>query len=1126
MSAFDRLLEQVDAFIRKFYKNQMIKGIFLFIGVLLTTYLLVVTLEYFGRFGSSVRAVLLFGFLGLNTFILGKYIVIPLLKLKSFGKRIGRHQASKIIGTFFPNVSDRLLNTLQLQDRMDENSADFELLNASVQQRSANLSIVPFSNAIDLTENKRHLMWALPVVCGFLVFAVLAPSFFKEGTERVLMFSQEFEIPAPFKFSFLNDNSRVEEGQNFPFEVELVGDEIPNRVYVRSEQGRALLRRVTKNKFTGELNQVRNDMTLKFEASIRGEKVISDEFGVKVIAKTAIGKMQATLVYPSYLGMENEVVENASDLTVPEGTNISWSVLTKNSSKSEFWIGSKMKIFNTDGFKISKQFVKDVDGKVILKNSQNSKMDTSFFLIDVLKDNYPAIQVSEIQDSVKDGIRYFSGSVNDDHGLSSLSFIYTITSKSGAKRTESMPAGRVVGTESPFNFAVDFRREELSLEDKIEYHFVVRDNDGVNGVKSTRSRSFVYRLPNLEDLNELRDEEAAQAKQEMNDVMQQLDEFQKNLERLKKETMNSSQSNWNKQNQVQQLKEEHKSLIENLESMSEQMQNSMEEKNQLSEMDQELLDQQEMINDLLEELMDDELKDLLDQLEELMKQQNEQGIEETMEEMEMSTEDMKRQLDRSLEMLKRLQVNEKIDGIEEELKELAEEQQKLKDDITKNKDGSSGSDEKKQQEIEDKFNEIKDDLQELDSLNKELSSPMELGEPESKSDEISEDIDDAQDKMEKGKDGKAGESQEGAAEKMEEMAETLDMMQQQSNQEKQGEDIEMLRNILESLVALSFDQEDVMNRLKRIYDTDPAFRKYTRRQRKIVDDTKIVRDSLYALAKRQPKIATYIDDELNQIQVNHDLALEDIDERKRSDLGIHQQYAMTSYNNLALMLNESLQQMQQQMQSMMSGSGSCDKPGGKGKGKPGPGKMSSGDMKEMLKKQLEEMKKGANPGGDKPGSKPGQKPGGKDGQGGGMGLGNKQMAKMAAQQSAMRKRLEQIRQELNKDGKGQGNGLSPLIDELEQQEKDIVNKRFGNNMIKRQRDILTRLLESEKALMERGLDEKRESERGKSENYGNLIQFDQYNKEKLRQIEMLRSVDPAYRKYYKDRANEYFNRML
>ena len=119
MSAFDRLLSQIDAFIRKFYKNQIIKGVLLFIGFLILTYLFMVTLEYFGRFSSVVRGLLLFSFIGVNGFILAKYIFLPSLKLRSYGTRINRYQASNIIGRFFPSVSDRLLNTLQLNDQMN-----------------------------------------------------------------------------------------------------------------------------------------------------------------------------------------------------------------------------------------------------------------------------------------------------------------------------------------------------------------------------------------------------------------------------------------------------------------------------------------------------------------------------------------------------------------------------------------------------------------------------------------------------------------------------------------------------------------------------------------------------------------------------------------------------------------------------------------------------------------------------------------------------------------------------------------------------------------------------------------------------------------------------------------------
>ncbi len=1118
MSAFDRLLNQIDGFIRKFYKNQIVKGLLLFTGILVASYLFVITVEYFGRFNSFVRGALLIGFLLINVFIIVKYLIIPLLRLKSYGKRIDRKQASEIIGSFFPNVSDRLLNTLQLNDQMNANSADFELLNASVQQRSASLSVLPFTDAIDFRENRKYLKWVLPIVLLLMLIGIISPSFISSSTERVVNFSQDFVEPAPFKFNLLNKNRVIEEGEDFSFELELNGKELPSKVYINSDQGRFVLDKLAKNKFSGRIEQVRKDLSFSFEAN----DFKSDFYALKVLGKTALGKFQATLNYPAYLGKEAQVIRNANDLTVEEGTTVTWSVLTKNTSVTDFQINGVSSVFSEAGFSLTKEFKEGANCFVLQKNNQSLLIDTTSFLVDVIKDQYPAINVVEVKDSLKDGIRYFSGSVSDDYGFNSLTFVYTVKGKNKTDRVVKLNVGQVNGTESPFNFAVDFRRENVSLEDEIEYYFIVGDNDGVNGSKFSRSRSFKYSLPSLSDLNEARVEDQEKTKEDLKDVLERAAEFNKDVEKLRKETLNKNNNNWNNQNEVNQLQEQQNSLIEDLKSLKEEMNTSIEEKSQLSEMDKELLEQQELINDLLEELMDDELKDLLEQLEDLMKENNREDIDDKLEELELSSEDMKKQLDRSLEMLKKLQVNEKIDDIEEELKELAKKQEDLKDK-TKDKKDISEADKKEQDDINRAFDELKKDLKDLDSLNNELERPMDLDDQKEKQDEVTEDLKESKEQLDKNKGNKAEESQEGAAEKMKEMAESLDAMQSQSNQQQAQEDMDMLRDILESLVTLSLGQEHVMNDFKRVNDSDPAFYDYSRLQRKSIDDSHMIRDSLYALAKRQPKIAKFVDHELNQIGSNHDLILEDIDERRRNQLSNHQQYVMTSYNNLALLLNESLADMQKQMANQKPGSGSCNKPGGSGK--PSPGSGSPGDMKQMLKDQLDQMKKGSNPGGKKPGDSPGDGMGGKEGEGS-LGLGNKQIAKMAAQQSAMRKALEQMRNEMNKDGKGAGNGLNPLIQELEQQEKDLVNRRLGNNLVERQKRILTRLLESEKAMMERGLDEKRESKEGFSDNNGNQIQFDEYNKQKLKQIELLRSVDPAYQKYYKDKANQYFIRAL
>ena len=1046
-------------------------------------------------------------------------MIVPLLKLISFGKRINRYQAAEIIGSFFPEISDRLKNTLQLKDSLDSNEGNIELLRASVAQRSENLNVISFSKAINYQDNKKYLKYLLPVFLLFSSVYYFAPNWVLEGTERVVNYTEEYKPKAPFSFHLQNTNLQIEEGQDFKVVIRLKGSEFPEQVYLISESGKFLMEKTAKNEFTVWLKKVKN--TTQFY--VQGNEFFSPKYTLNVIGKAVIGKLQAKLIYPKYLGKNPELIQNSGDLTVPEGTSIEWTVQTKNTAFVDFIFNGVSQRNTKNPFAIQKTIKDASRGKIEFSNSVTKKIDSTSFLISVIKDAFPSIQVEEFSDSIKDGIRYFSGQVADDYGLNSLNFVYTVYSENAKPRSNTLKVKPVNGTQLGFDFAVDFRRENVKLKDRIEYYFIVGDNDGVNGSKFTKSQTYTYELPTLEELNDDREKDQAELQKEMNDIINKTQDFQNKVEKLKKEIMNSKSTDWDKLNKVEELKKEQQNLQESLEKLKEEMNQSMEEKNQLSEMDKELLEKQEMIEKLMEEVMDEELKKLLDDLMKLMEQNNKEEIKKEIDKIDQSAEDMKKQLDRSLEMLKRLQVNEKIDDIEKELKELAKSQEELKKDI-QDKKLTDEEAVKKQEELNKKFDDLKKELDELNKLNEKLDKPMNLGDTESSEEKISEDMQESKENLQDGKDKKAGEKQKSAADEMKKLAEQLDKQQQEANKQQQEEDIDLLRNILESLITLSFNQEDVMNKFTKVSDSDPAYKKYGRQQRRIIDDTKIVKDSLLALAKRQPKIASFIDKELNAIDANHDLAVDDIDEHRRRDLNKHQQLAMTSYNNLALLLNESLQSMQQQMQSMMEGSGQCNNPGKKGRPKSGQN-MSSDDMKQMLKKQLEQMQKGPNPGGKEPGDKEGKegKPGNKPGEGGMNGMGSKEIAKMAAEQNAIRQRLEQLKKELNKDGKGQGNQLNPLIKELEEQEKQIINRKFNNELINRQKDILTRLLESEKALMNRGFEEKRESKSGKDNFSSNKINFDEYNKEKLKQTEILRSADPLYKKYYKDKANQYFN---
>ncbi len=1106
MTQIQDVLKQLDIFIKKYYKNQLIKGVLLLIGVFVFSLCLISGLEYFGKFNKLIRFFLLTSFILVNGFIILNFCVLPLLKLIKLRQGISSIQASRIIGSFFPDISDKLTNLLQLNNDLHQNdTSNYKLLEASIIQKINDINIFSFNQAIDYSKTKKYLKLILPVLFLFISLIIFTPTLFTQGSLRIIKFSEEFIEKAPFSFHLKNTDLIINEGDDVSVFLELKGDKFPATMYINSENGSFLMKRNAVNNFEALIKKPKNGSVFYFS----NEKYTSRKYKITVLGKCILGKLDVDILYPKYIGINKKTISNATDLNIPEGSVVTWKGLTKNTEKIDIYLDSNNYFFNTKGFSFQKKIKKSSRLKIILTNKHTKKIDSISYKVNIIKDEYPSINVNEISDSSNASIKFFNGTVTDDYGLNKLNFHYQIKSKNKPLNKKILNVRKVKGTKNSFEFSVDFSREQIKLNDEINYFFTISDNDAVNGSKTSKSTSFFYKIPGLEEINKKRDKEQESVKEDLKNIMNQTKQFQKELEQLNKKIKNNNNQKWNNLNELNSLKQKQKELLNKLKEVQKKIEESSNKKNKLSEIDKELLEKQKKIEELLNEVMDEELKKLLEELEDLLKSNDKEEINKNMEELKESSEDMKNQLDRSLEMLKKLQLNEKIDDVEKELEELSKKQEELAKQKDKNIE--------EQKKINNDFKKIEDKLKELQKLNKELETPMKLEDTQNDQESISEDLNKAEEQIEKNKQKKSSESQNNAAEKMDDLAQKLNSMQNSSNKQQEEEDMEALRNILESLVLLSLNQESLMDKFIKVRVNDPAFRKYGRQQRRINDDTKIVRDSLMALAKRQPVLASFIDKELNSISFNQKKALEAVGDRKKKNVSVNQQMVMTSYNNLALLLNEVLQQMQSQMQSQMEGGGSCNKPGGKGRPKAGP-KMNTGDMKEMLKNQLEQLKKGAKEGGKKPG---GNSPGkGEKNQGQ---MGSEGMAKMAAEQSAIRQRLEQLRNELNKKGKGEGNQLNPLIEELKEQQQNIINKNINKETINRQHDILTRLLESEKALLERGFDEKRESESGKNEEKGNKIIFEEYNKQKLKQIELLRYAEPLFKKYYKEKADEYFD---
>jgi hypothetical protein len=165
-----------------------------------------------------------------------------------------------------------------------------------------------------------------------------------------------------------------------------------------------------------------------------------------------------------------------------------------------------------------------------------------------------------------------------------------------------------------------------------------------------------------------------------------------------------------------------------------------------------------------------------------------------------------------------------------------------------------------------------------------------------------------------------------------------------------------------------------------------------------------------------------------------------------------------------------------------------------------------GEMQKKLNAQMKQMQKG-----------------GKSGRG----L-SEELSEMAAQQAMIRSLLKKMEENAKgtEAGKQQGQQVKELMQKMDETETDLVNKRVNQNTINRQDEILTRLLESEKALKQQEEDPRREAEAAKSAKRSTPSFFDSTNLNlKTKQVEVLRSVTPNYNLFYKKQANQYLQKL-
>lgn len=1094
-------------FIRLYYFNRVIRGVLytLFIGVVML--LLLLAAENKLWLGITVRTILFWGSLSLIFAVILSFIIIPLLKIFNLGSSISQRQAAVLIGRHFPEVDDMLLNTLELKDLLDRGGASTDLLAASISQKTESLKPVPFHLAVNLRGNLKYLRYVIPAVALFGLIFLLYPSFVKQPAKRLIHYNEEFEKPLPFYFEIINKDLETVQNSDFALQVHVDGEMLPEAVFVQLGSMKYRLTALSNGLFMYQFRNMTHDQDFRLVAG----DVVSKQYTIRVYPSPVLLDFEIYANLPSYTNLLDQAWSNLSELSVPDGSLLKCKFFTRDCDALQLLLPDtiiELPVKNSNVAEFSEYVYKNLKFSVVAYNEYVTSPDTLEFIIKNIPDKYPDIRVSESNDSTLRNRLFFDGFIRDDYGFSSLRFYYKHIvgdDTTGVMWSEIVNIAPDIAQQSFFH-TFDLANMMLLPGDKVWYYFEVCDNDKINGAKCVSSSKYIYEVPTLEEIEMLAEQSENELIDKMDNAIQETQKIQKEIEALTRKMLENQEVTWEEKEKFRELMQRQENLQQEMIEMVEQNQEMNMQESEFKDFDPELLEKQQQLEELFRELMTDEMKEMFEEMQKLMEEMDKNKMSEMLENMEMSNEEMEEQLDRALEMFKKLEVEKDLYDYSEKLEELANEQQENAEKTENGTEGELKDAEEKQKDLSEQFEKLAQDLDNIMEKNDNLDQPFPIDDPISDEEQVKSDQQQGLQQMQQGKSQESSQSQKNAANKMKQMAGNMMQMMAGMQMQQMAEDMNALRQLLDNLVQLSFMQEELIIDLKVMKRSDPAYIDLIRDQNTIRVDLEVVKDSLKALGKRQMAVKPYITEKINDLNHHVAEAIENLTEYRISNALKGQQYSMTAINDLALLLSEAMDQMQNEMQSMQGGGQCSSSTPSQG----GQGEMDISTMRqlqEQLNKQLEELKKGLQPGGQ---------------QQGGM---SEQMARAAAQQMAIRRELQKMADKMMEQNGQMSGNMRSMLKNMEQNETDIVNKRITQATINRQKDIVTRMLESERAEQQREKDEKRKSDEAKTQKYSNPEAILQYNKDKEKEVEMLRTIPPALNQFFRIKVNDYFYRV-
>jgi hypothetical protein len=1100
----EQIQQKIKSFKRKYYLDLSLRGLILSALILSVYFILAAVVEHNLWLEPWARFVTFFSFFAIAAYCVVRFLREP-IQWWIARRGLSEEQSARIIGNRIPGVDDRLLNFIQLTHSKESGG----LAMASVVQKSREFAPMSFESIIDLKENRRfakYLLIPIALIIGILLFN---RSILTDSTDRLIHFTRKYSPAAPFDFFVDQKILTAFYNEDFTFKVDLKGQAVPEEAFALVGNQRIKLEKISTGEFAYTWENLQRPLDIQVEAA----GFFSSSYKIDLVNRPELNQFRIDLQFPRYIKRANESLVNVGNLEIPEGTEVTWHLKTGFTDQIVFdfksdSVENATQRADNQSFEYKRRFVKPDQYEIKLENGRSVNKEKIFYSVDVIKDQHPAISINNLQDSILYQRVLLGGSIGDDYGVTQLSLNYSITSDEGKSIQSRVVQIPIEKNQPQQNFFYNWNVDSLTLEPgyKLEYFLQVWDNDGVNGRKSTKTAVYAFSMPTSADLMVQINKSQNQTEQKIDEGVSKAKDLQQQIEDATQKIKGKQNLNWQDKKMLEDIIQQKKSLDQVVEKLQEENKLLDKKKDAFTEQDKRIKEKAEQIQKLMDELLDEETKKLFEELQKLLKENADiNDIQKLLNKLNQNTDNLEKELERTLELFKDMQFDFKMDQAINKLneqiekqKDILEQTEKLGREEQQKKQNSAAEDARKQEteelakDQEDLMKDVQENAEQMEEL-KKLGEELHKEESVPDQEEMQEILDEQQqskEQLEQNQPSKATPPQKNSLQKMQQMQQQMESAQNSMSMEMDMENLESLRQIIHSLVKLSYDQESLMKQFNELTPNDPKFNSIAQNQLKLKDDSKVLEDSLLALGKRDPFMGSVITKEIGELNSHMDRVIEANKERRRPQASSEMQASMTAINNLALLLDDHFEMM---MQMMANAKPSAGKP------KKGQ-KPSLSQMQQNLNQKIQQLKNSGKSGKQL----------------------SEELAEMAAEQERIRKALQEMQEKMEEGGGSPGNQLPT---KMEQTEMDLVNKQLTDQLIRRQQEILTRLLETEKSVREQDLDDERKGETAKDYDKEIPKAFEEYLRLKEKEVELLKTVPPKLYPYYKKEVNEYFKRM-